>query len=91
MAKVLLDNHPDFEVWFIADSVWSTKLKAIDSRFKIALVELKEDYNAKLAGMVQKLEAVLKMDQVIDKLLVTWRMFVEDPILFEVWKGSGVQ
>lgn len=72
-------------MWFIVDSVWASKLKAIDSRFEFGIVELK-DFSVKMTGMVQKLEADLKMDQALDKLITTWRMFVEDPILFEVWK-----
>lgn len=79
-----MDSHPDFEVWFVADDAWEAKLKAIDSRFKFAIVKLENDYNLKMAGIVQKLEAVLNMDNAVDKLVATWRMFTEDHTLYEV-------
>ena len=84
LAKVLLDNHSDIEVWFIADRQWSERLGRIDSRFKFSIVELNEHFELKMAGIVQKLEACLRMKPV-EKLVHTWKMFVEDGSFYEVY------
>lgn len=83
LAKVLLDNHPDFEVWFIVDQQWAQRLGRIDSRFQFGIVELNENFELKMASIVQKLEASLHMKPV-DKLVHTWKMFIEDNSFYEV-------
>lgn len=83
LAKVLLDNHPDIEIWFIADQQWAQRLGRIDSRFKFGIVELNENFELKMASIVQKLEACLHMKPV-DKLVHTWKMFIEDGSFYQV-------
>lgn len=84
VAKVFLDNHPEFEIYFVVDRPWFERLSKIDSRFKFGVFDYADQsMELRMANIVQKLEKTLKMSW-FDKLLETWRMFVQDETLEEV-------
>lgn len=82
LAKLLLDKYSNqFEVYFIVDLGWETKLAAIDERFKFSSFDLKEHAQG-LVKLVDDLEKCLTMS-LEDKLKFQWQMLIENPTLIE--------
>uniref|UniRef100_A0AAN0LVW8 UDP-glycosyltransferase n=1 Tax=Polyphagotarsonemus latus TaxID=1204166 RepID=A0AAN0LVW8_9ACAR len=81
----------DVEVYFIAEKVWAEKLKKIDQRFKIGLIDLSSEED-RIIDVVKDTEKSLNLSHIDSIKFLFEKFFMSDvERLFETDKKSGEQ
>ena len=78
MATVILNRHPNSEVYFIVDQEWQEKLTKIDPRFKFAIVQQsKQEVDSVKNDLMDKFEQSLSLPPV-DRMIQSWGHFLQE-------------
>lgn len=87
VATCLLNNHPNFETYFVVDNEYGEKLRKKDQRFKVFTFdyEEKEENKIRTDYVIDTLESCLKMD-LPEKSNLCWTMFIDDERLIQADK-----
>ena len=89
LAKSILNNHPDVEVYFIVDKEWEGKLGKFDERFKFGVIECDNQQENRLEKLLIENEALLKLPLLERTTVSLWTTLTGDQTGLEMDMKAG--
>ena len=90
LAKSLLNNHPDIEVYFITDKEWEGKLAKFDDRFKFSVIDYDNSEQKNHIGeLLNKFEDSLKLPLLERSTVSLFATLLEDKTTLQMDTRAG--